>query len=143
MSRSLTSKPVIAACLAVALETAAAAEAPAPGPEQKLAAAGLRLPPADPPSNNFANAVVAGNMLFLAGHGECGTTLKLGKVGAELTLEEGRRSAERVALCMLASAKAEIGDLSRIERFVRIFGMSTGPRISRRARASSTDFPTS
>lgn len=42
---------------------------------------------------------------------------------AELTIEERRRSAERVALCMLASAKAEIGDLSRRERFVRIFGM--------------------
>jgi len=49
--------------------------------------------------------------------------LKSGKVGVELTVEEGRRSAERVALCMLASAKAEIGDLSRIEKFVRIFGM--------------------
>lgn len=49
--------------------------------------------------------------------------MKSGKVGVELTVEEGRRSAERVALCMLASAKAEIGDLSRIEKFVRIFGM--------------------
>lgn len=126
MSRPLTSKPLIAAFLLFALETAAAAQAPAPSPEQKLAAAGLQLPPPDPPTNNYANAVVAGNLLFLAGHGECGKTLKSGKVGAELTLEEGRRSAERVALCMLASAKAEIGDLSRIKRFVRIFGMVNG-----------------
>jgi enamine deaminase RidA (YjgF/YER057c/UK114 family) len=92
-------------------------------PEQKLAAAGLVLPDPDPPVANFANAVQASNFLFLAGHGECGQTLKSGKVGVELTVEQGRRSAERVALCMLASAKAEIGDLSRIERFVRIFGM--------------------
>jgi enamine deaminase RidA (YjgF/YER057c/UK114 family) len=92
-------------------------------PEQKLAAAGLVLPHPDPPVANFANAVQANNFLFLAGHGECGQTLKSGKVGVELTVEEGRRSAERVALCMLATAKAEIGDLSRIERFVRIFGM--------------------
>lgn len=96
---------------------------PALSPEQRLAAAGYRLPNPDPPVANYANAVQAGNLLFLAGHGECGQTLKFGKVGADLTLEEGRRSAERVALCMLASAKAAIGDLSRIERFVRIFGM--------------------
>lgn len=95
-------------------------------PEQRLAAAGYRLPQPDPPVANYANAVQAGNLLFLAGHGECGQTIKFGKVGAELTVEEGRRSAERVALCMLASAKAAIGDLSRIERFVRIFGMVNG-----------------
>ena len=93
-------------------------------PEQRLAAAGLTLPNPDPPVANFANAVQANNFLFLAGHGECGQTLKSGKVGVELTIkEEGRRSAERVALCMLAGAKEEIGELSRIERFVRIFGM--------------------
>lgn len=126
MSRLLTSKPIFVAFLAVTLESAVAAEPPVPGPEQRLAAAGLQLPPPDPPTNNYANAAVAGNLLFLAGHGECGTTLKLGKVGAELTLDEGRRSAERVALCMLASAKASVGDLSRIERFVRIFGMVNG-----------------
>ena len=119
-------KLVVGAGLTLALDTAAGAQAQPSGPEQRLAAAGLHLPPPDPPTNNYANAVVAGNLLFLAGHGECGSTLKSGKVGAELTLEEGRRSAERVALCMLASAKAEIGDLSRIERFVRIFGMVNG-----------------
>jgi len=122
----VTLKLVVATCIAIAGETSAAAQAQPSSPEQRLSAAGLKLPPADPPSNNFANVVVAGNLLFLAGHGECGRTLKSGKVGADLTIEEGRRSAERVALCMLASAKAEIGDLSKIERFVRIFGMVNG-----------------
>src|SRR3954469_20099041 len=121
----------LVACLAASLATPAMAAGPTSSPsaltpEQRLAAAGYRLPNPDPPVANFANAVVAGNLLFLAGHGECGQTLKSGKVGVELTVEEGRRSAERVALCMLASAKAEIGDLSRIERFVRIFGMVNG-----------------
>jgi enamine deaminase RidA (YjgF/YER057c/UK114 family) len=121
----------IVACLATSFAmSAVAADQSAVqstlSPEQKLAAAGYRLPPPDPPVANFANAVQAGNLLFFAGHGECGQTLKFGKVGAELTVEEGIRSAERVALCMLASAKAAIGDLSRIERFVRIFGMVNG-----------------
>lgn len=92
-------------------------------PEQRLAAAGLKLPPPDAPEGNYANAVRAGNLLFFAGHGECGRTEKVGKVGAELTVEEGRRSAQLTALCMLATAKAELGDLSRIDRFVRVFGM--------------------
>jgi enamine deaminase RidA (YjgF/YER057c/UK114 family) len=118
-------------CFAACVTTSAMAadnpsNSPANSPEQRLAAAGYRLPNADPPVANYANAVQAGNFLFLAGHTECGRTLKYGKVGAELTVEEGRRSAERVALCMLASAKAAIGDLSRIERFVKIFGMVNG-----------------
>ena len=92
-------------------------------PEQKLEAAGYKLPKPDVPEGNYASAVRAGNLMFFAGHGECGRTEKLGKVGVELTIEEGRRSAERTALCMLATAKAELGDLSKIERFVRIFGM--------------------
>jgi enamine deaminase RidA (YjgF/YER057c/UK114 family) len=92
-------------------------------PEQRLAAAGYKLPSPDVPEGNYASAVQAGNLLFFAGHGECGRTEKLGKVGVDLTIEEGRRSAELTALCMLATAKAQIGDLSRIERFVRIFGM--------------------
>ncbi|WP_037552712.1 RidA family protein [Sphingomonas sp. URHD0057] len=92
-------------------------------PEQKLAAAGYKLPNPDVPEGNYVSAVRAGNLLFFAGHGECGRTEKLGKVGADLTIEEGRHSAELTALCMLATAKEQIGELSRIERFVRIFGM--------------------
>lgn len=114
---------IVSGLFAASLSSAAVAEAPALTPEQRLAAAGLELPKPDPPVANYSNAVQAGNLLFLAGHGECGQTLKFGKVGAELTIDDGRRSAQRVALCMLASAKAAVGDLSRIERFVRIFGM--------------------
>jgi enamine deaminase RidA (YjgF/YER057c/UK114 family) len=112
----------VAALLVSALADPAMS-APANTPEQRLAAAGYNLPNPDVPEGNYVSAVRAGNLLFFAGHGECGRTEKLGKVGADLTIEEGRRSAELTALCMLATAKAEIGDLSRIERFVRIFGM--------------------
>lgn len=123
----------------VTVTLAALLAAPAPGaparhaavsakltPEQRLAAAGYRLPKADAPIANYATVVRAGDLLFFAGHGECGQTLKVGKIGAEVTLEEGRHSAELTALCMLASAKAAIGDLSRIKRFVRIYGMVNG-----------------
>jgi enamine deaminase RidA (YjgF/YER057c/UK114 family) len=113
----------IVAALFVCCLATPAVSAKAATPEQRLADAGYKLPKADVPEGNYASAVKAGNFLFFAGHGECGRTEKLGKVGADLTIEEGRHSAELTALCMLATAKAQLGDLSRIERFVRIFGM--------------------
>ncbi len=92
-------------------------------PEARLAAAGYALPAARDPVANYVTSVRTGNLLFLSGHGECGETLKTGKVGRDLTLEEGARSAERVGLCMLATIKAAVGDLSKVKRFVRILGM--------------------
>ena len=92
-------------------------------PEARLAAAGHTLPEAPRPVATYVTSVRTGNLLFLSGHGECGEALKTGKVGRELTLEEGARSAERVGLCMLATIKAALGDLSRVKRFVRILGM--------------------
>ncbi|MFQ3594593.1 MAG: RidA family protein [Sphingomonadaceae bacterium] len=111
----------LAALLALAMSAATAAAAGAATPEERLAAAGLRLPEANRPIGLYAPAVRSGNLLFLSGHGECGTLTK-GKVGASLSLEEGRASAQRVALCLLASAKAEIGELSRVSRVVKVTG---------------------
>jgi enamine deaminase RidA (YjgF/YER057c/UK114 family) len=92
-------------------------------PEARLAAAGYTLADAPKPVATYVTSVRTGNLLFLSGHGECGETLKTGKVGRDLTLEEGVRSAERVGLCMLATIKAAVGDLSKVKRFVRILGM--------------------
>jgi enamine deaminase RidA (YjgF/YER057c/UK114 family) len=72
--------------------------------------------------------VRTGDLLFVSGHGECGQTLKRGKVGRELTIEEGQRSAERVGLCVLATVKAALGgDLGRVRQAVRILGMVNSP----------------
>jgi len=92
-------------------------------PEQRLAAAGFTLPEPPRPVATYVTSVRTGNLLFLSGHGECGETQKLGKVGRELTLAEGAHSAERVGLCMLATIKAAVGELSKVKRFVRILGM--------------------
>lgn len=101
----------------------AAAPALAATPEEKLAAAGFTLPAPTKPIATYVTSVETGNLLFLSGHGECGQTLKTGKVGRELSLDEGARSAERTGLCMLATIKAAVGELSRVKRFVRILGM--------------------
>lgn len=92
-------------------------------PESRLAAAGFTLPPPATPVANYVTFVRTGDLLFLSGHGECGEQPTRGTLGADLTLEQGARSAQKVALCMLATIKAAVGELSRVKRFVRILGM--------------------
>jgi enamine deaminase RidA (YjgF/YER057c/UK114 family) len=91
-------------------------------PESKLRALGLTLPAASAPIANYVKAVRTGNLVFLAGHGECGTPLK-GKVGAEVSIDSAYASARRVGLCLLTSLKAEIGDLRKVKRVVKVLGM--------------------
>ena len=102
-----------------------AAGAAAETPEERLDAAGYTLPEPTKPVAVYVTRVQTGNLLFLSGHGECGPLEEItrGKVGRDLTVEEGKQSAERVGLCMLATIKDEIGELSRVKRFVRILGM--------------------
>ena len=92
-------------------------------PEERLEAAGYVLPEPTSPVAVYVTSVRTGNLLFLSGHGECGDDFTQGKVGRDLTIEEGKRSAELTGLCMLATIKAALGDLSRVKRFVRILGM--------------------
>ena len=90
-------------------------------PEQRLAAKGFTLPEPVKPVATYVTAARSGNLLFLSGHGQCGQQAN-GKVGATLSAEEGRASAEKVGLCMLATIKANVGELSKVKRFVRILG---------------------
>ncbi len=92
-------------------------------PEARLAAAGYTLPSAPKPVATYVTSVRTGNLLFLSGHGECGAEFTTGKVGGDPTVEQGRLSAEKVGLCMLATIKSAVGDLSKVKRFVRILGM--------------------
>ncbi len=107
-----------------ALAPATVAAQPA-DPEARLAELGIELPVPDAPVANYVKAVTAGSLVFLAGHGPCGglNAGNTGKVGRDLTVEEGYVVARWVGICLLASLKREIGDLSRVKRIVRLFGM--------------------
>ena len=105
------------------LSSTAAMAHPAQTPEQRLAAAGHVLPAPPKPVATYVTSVRTGNLLFLSGHGECGEPFTRGKLGRDLTVEQGIRSAEKVGLCMLATIKAAVGELSKVKRFVRILGM--------------------
>ena len=95
------------------------------GAEQKLKELGLFLPPPPKPVANYVPTVKTGNLLFVSGHGpyDDGKTKISGKVGRELTVEEGYQTARNVALNCLASIKATIGDLDKVKRFVKLLGM--------------------
>ncbi len=93
--------------------------------ETKLSEMGFKLPAPGQPAGNYVPAVSTGNLVFLSGHGPKldDGSLITGKVGAELNLDEGYAAAQRVALILLASLKAEIGDLDRVSRVVKLLGM--------------------
>ena len=95
--------------------------------EDKVRAMGHSLPPPfEFPNPNRTGCVVVGSIVYVSGHGRnlTGPAVKsVGKVGRDLTLEEGYAAARAVALSMLASLKQELGDLDRIKRVIRLFGM--------------------
>lgn len=92
--------------------------------EQRLAELGIRLPPVFPPAGSYLPCVVDGDVVLVGGHGPFdGERLVTGKVGRDLTLEEGRAAARLTALSILATLRAELGSLDRIARITRVFGM--------------------
>ncbi len=91
---------------------------------ERLQEMGIELPPVFPPAANYELCVVTGDLVHLSGHGPVGPDgLVKGKVGAALTLEEGRHAARLTALSLLASLQQELGSLDRIERVVKVLGM--------------------
>jgi enamine deaminase RidA (YjgF/YER057c/UK114 family) len=93
--------------------------------EKRLKDLGVALPEAPKPVANYVPAVKAGNLLFVSGHGpyKDGKTILSGKLGKELTIEEGYESARNVALNCLASVKATLSDLNKVKRVVKLLGM--------------------
>ena len=93
-------------------------------PEEALEREGMTLPIAHPaaPTWTWARTVRTGGLLFVAGHGPFvgGEIAHMGKLGVELSVEAGQRAAEQTTLNILGTLKAELGELSRISRFVRL-----------------------
>ncbi len=92
------------------------------GAEQRLGELGIALPAPPQPFGTYAEAVQTGNLLFLSGMLPTeGRTAKLiGRVGAELDIEAGRKAAQLAALNVLAVARQHLGSLDRVTRIVRL-----------------------
>jgi enamine deaminase RidA (YjgF/YER057c/UK114 family) len=93
--------------------------------EQRLKELGIELVKATGPMANYVNAVRAGNLLFLAGKGPGlpGQPLPSGKVGRDFTIEQGYAYARETGLNLIAVMKAELGDLDKVKRIVKVLGM--------------------
>ncbi len=95
--------------------------------EAKLETMGYLLPPArNFPNANRCGCVRVGAILFVSGHGPHHPDMKVrghGRLGSDMTVEEGYAAARVAALAILASVKAEVGDLDRVKRVIRLFGM--------------------
>lgn len=90
----------------------------------RLAAKGLSLPPAPAAVANYVPYVVAGDLLFVSGQisKDADGSLIAGRLGGDLTVEQGVEAATACALNILAQANAALGDLNRIAQIVRING---------------------
>lgn len=93
--------------------------------ERRLKELGIELTKATSPLANYVNAVRTGNLLFLAGKGPGlpGHPLPVGKVGRDFTREQGYEFARQTGLSLIAAMKAELGDLDRVKRIVKVLGM--------------------
>ena len=90
--------------------------------EQRLKDLGIDLPHAPAPLGAYVEAVRAGNLLFLSGTlpVEGGAAKYLGRIGGELSVEDGRRATRVAALNALALVKEHLGSLDRVTRVVRL-----------------------
>ncbi|MFK7951485.1 MAG: RidA family protein [Ekhidna sp.] len=97
--------------------------------EEKIDEMGITLTEPSVPVANYVNAVRTGNLIFMAGKGpskpEGGYVA--GKVGVDLTIEEGYAAARLAAIAQLSALKAEIGDLNKVVRIVKVLGMVNAP----------------
>ncbi len=90
----------------------------------RLDSLGIELPPPFPPAGNYLACVIDGGLVYVGGHGPiAGDQMMRGKVGGNLTLEQGREAARMTALSILATLQAELGDLGQIQRIIKVFGM--------------------
>ena len=92
------------------------------GAEQRLKELGIKLPPPPEPFGTYVEAVQTGNLLFLSGMlpTEGQAAKMIGRVGAELDVEAGRKAAYLAALNVLAVARQHLGSLDKVTRLVRL-----------------------
>lgn len=94
-------------------------------PEDQILSLGLTLPPAPPRGGVYKPVVIVGNVAYVSGHGPYRgpDDYICGRVGADMSLEEGKEAARQVGLAMLATLKKELGSLDRVKRVVKLLGM--------------------
>lgn len=94
-------------------------------PEKQLQQMGIELGELKAPVANYVKAVQSGNLLFLSGHipDEVAGKKTRGKVGSTLSVDEAKEAARLTGIALLTTLKAYVGDLNKVKRIVKVFGM--------------------
>jgi len=92
------------------------------GAEYNLKQKNITLPPPTMPVANYVPTIRVGNLLFFSGAGPSPATPK-GKVGKDLSLEQGYQAARATGLNLLATARATLGSLDKVKKIVKVLGM--------------------
>jgi len=93
--------------------------------EAKLASLGIVLPPAPKPIGLYKPMLIVGDLIYLSGHGPLNPdgTLHLGRVGGDLSLEQGQAAARQTGLALLATLRANLGSLDKVKRVIKLLGL--------------------
>ena len=94
-------------------------------PDQCFEQLGLKLPPAPTPLGVYKPFLIAGNFVYVSGHGTVkeDKSLIIGKIGKDMSMEEGKLAARQVGLAILATLKANLSSLNKIKRVIKVLGM--------------------
>lgn len=94
-------------------------------PEEKFEALNLTLPPPPAPMGVYKPFLIVGNHCYVSGHGtiKADGTFIIGRVGANLSIEEGKLAAQQVGLAILSTLTHNLGSLNKIKRVIKVLGM--------------------
>jgi enamine deaminase RidA (YjgF/YER057c/UK114 family) len=94
-------------------------------PEENFKALGLELPPAPTPSGVYVPLLIDGKHCYVSGHGPVMPDKQLitGRVGAGMSMEDGKLAARQVGLTILATLKSHLGSLDKVKRVIKVLGM--------------------
>ena len=94
-------------------------------PTQRFQQTGLTLPPAPKPIGVYKSFIIDGNHLYVSGHGPWvdDHTLIKGRVGEDISIEDGKAAAQQVGLSILSTIMASLGNLDKVKRVIKVLGM--------------------
>jgi enamine deaminase RidA (YjgF/YER057c/UK114 family) len=94
-------------------------------PDQEFEKLKLTLPPAPKPLGVYKPFLIVGNLVYVSGHGtvQDDGSLIIGRIGKDLSIDEGKMAARQVGLTILSTLKQNLGSLNKIKRVIKVLGM--------------------
>ena len=94
-------------------------------PDKRIDELHLTLPPAPKPVAVYKTAVKHGTLLFVSGHGplKADKTMITGRLGKDMTVDQGKEAARQTGLAILATIKDTLGSLKKVKRLLKTYGM--------------------